>query len=73
MCGGKKAPEDLDPLQKHVDVKLLMVLCDVITRWNLTQAMLRRSLILHDVSVGNFILYCVANNLSGNQEMGSEA
>ena len=73
MCGRKKAPEDLDPLQKHVDVGLLMVLRDVITRWNSTQAMLRHSLIHQDVSVGNFILYCIANNLSGDQEMGSEA
>ena len=66
MCGGKKAPEALDPLQKHRDVGLLMVLRDVITRWNSTQAMLRRALILQDVSVKDFLSYCVAHNLPGN-------
>jgi hypothetical protein len=51
VCGGKKAPEALNPLKKHGDVGMLMVLRDVVTRWNSTQAMLRRSLILQDVSV----------------------
>ena len=74
MCGGKKAPEALDPLQKHHDIGMLMVLRDVVTRWNSTQAMLRRSLILQDVSVSNLSLYSIlAHNLPGNQEMGPEA
>ena len=50
VCGRKKAPEELDPLQKHLDIGMLMVLRDVITRWNSTHAMIRRSLILQDVS-----------------------
>ena len=56
VCGGKKAPEALDPLKKHGDIGMLMVLRDVVTRWNSTQAMLRRSLILQDVSVGDFFV-----------------
>jgi hypothetical protein len=61
VCGGKKAPEELDPLQKHLDVGMLMVLRDVVTRWNSTHAMIRRSLILQDVSCWWLFLYHVAH------------
>jgi hypothetical protein len=51
VLDGKTAPKELDPEGKHKNLAWLIVLRDVATRWNSTEMMVRRALIMKEVGV----------------------